>query len=616
MSMIKNKKRNFTSIVVLLMTASMLVSGCASETQYEVANYQGKLAEGETSSDYDKELFYRNDQKTSGADPFVMDNTERDGYYYLYVTKGSVYCYRSTNMMDWEPVGNALDNLKYESQGVVSEFRKATYGSIWAPEVVYDSDMETYYMFFSAKPQEDTSVESKITGEEFYLLMIASSKYPDRGFQLVDFTDASSCGAENVRKYNTTAYPQYYAKYSALDMKNLYDFCIGDKTYDAYGGYVSVIDPHPFVDDNGDKYLFFTDMLDINRIGVVKMTNWLTPDWSTAEFVLWANYYTGEDYKASKNGQHVETVPYEMEDKGCNEGPAVIKHNGKYYMTFSVNFYQDDSYQVVQAVADSPTGPYRKLTEAEGGIVVSGETSGSMEVSGTGHHSMISVGEQMFIVYHKHDAPEAGGSERHHSIDEIKWITIKDKDGNDLDVMYTNGPTCTVQPKIETYSEYKNIADEAKVTVAQETNVENLPCLTDGLLSIYKYANEDFMQYFKETSISETATFSFDFDEVREVRAIMVYNSKWHMTCFRNISEVKLICEENGEEVIRYIDNIEFSSEYYDANGLDGSIYYITPGAAAYAEFEGLIVKTIEITVDVPEGQESVGISEIRILGK
>mgnify|MGYP003308262085 CR=1 FL=1 len=38
--------------------------------------------------------------------------------------------------------------------------------------------------------------------------------------------------------------------------------------------------------------------------------------------------------------------------------------------------------------------------------------------------------------------------------------------------------------------------------------------------------------------------------------------------------------------------------------------------ANAYAEFNELNVKSVKITVEVPEGQETVGISEIRILGK
>ena len=180
-----------------------------------------------------------------------------------------------------------------------------------------------------------------------------------------------------------------------------------------------------------------------------------------------------------------------------------------------------------------------------------------------------------------------------------------------MDVMYVNGPTCTVQPAIEAYSDYKNIASEATVTGTEDTSY-----LTDDLLSMQKYGNVSFMENVKETTINKTTTFTFDFDSARAVRAVMVYNSKSEMTSFQKISKVRLICEENGEEVIRYIENLEFSSEYYDKNDFDGSIYYIISGAAAYAEFDELNVKSVEITVEVPKGQEAVGISEIKILGK
>jgi hypothetical protein len=262
-------------------------------------------------------------------------------------------------------------------------------------------------------------------------------------------------------------------------------------------------------------------------------------------------------------------------------------------------------------VADNICGPYRKLTEEEGGVLMSGNTSGSMEVSGTGHHSFITVGGKLYMIYHRHNDVVAAGSARNPAIDEIKWITIKDKDGNDLDVMYSNGPTCTVQPRIEAFADYVNIAPEATVSGS-----EDVAFLTDGLLSIYKYAHPDFIQYVQETTINETTTFTFDFTEARPVRAIMVYNSKVEDNAFAGVARVEFVCEENGAEVIRFIKNIEFTAENFRANDFDGSIYYIIPGAAAYAEFNELNVKSVRITVEVPEGKEAVGISEIRILGK
>lgn len=145
-------------LAVLMVYSCAVLTGCRSEqtqTQYEVPNYQGQLAEGQTKSDYNKALFYRNDKKADCPDPFVLDNTAVDGWYYLYGTEGSLYCYRSRDLMDWERVGNALDNMGWSSPGKMSEVRQATWKDIWAPEVIYDPDEGLYYLFFSATPNEE-----------------------------------------------------------------------------------------------------------------------------------------------------------------------------------------------------------------------------------------------------------------------------------------------------------------------------------------------------------------------------------------------------------------------------------------------------------------------------
>lgn len=612
----KQSKKICGNVIGCLLATSMLLGGCANigTAKYEVASYQGEVKEGETQADFNTELFYRNDQKTEGADPFVFDNTERDGYYYLYATTGACFVYRSQDLMNWEVVGHALDILDYGENGAYTEERQTIWTDIWAPEIVYDEDTELYYLFFSATPTEDKNVKEGNgvkPGTAKYQMMVATSKSPDRDFKLVNFMDADSCGKENLHHYNTAKYPHYYAKYFMLDPTQYTAFTATTGSTDedsGFGGYTCSIDPHPFVDENGDKYLFWTDNVGENRINAVKMVNWLKPDWSTATAVTYCNYYTVEDRNTAQTGAIVTQVDYETDT--VNEGPSVVKHNGKYYLTFSVNVYTNSSYEVVQAVADSPLGPYRKLTTAEGGVLLSGGVAGSQKVSGSGHHSFVTIGEQTFIAYHKHDSFKAGGNSRHLAIDEIKWITVKDKDGKDMDVMYANGPTWSVQPKIEAYSEYKNIADEVLASGSEDASY-----LNDGLLSIYKYGNPTFMEYVKETTIKETTTFTFDFDKERAVRAVMVYNSKKESDCFKKIAKIEFVSEENGEEVVRYIKDIDVSSEYLTLDDM-GNVFYIDPGSSAYAEFDELNVKSVRITIEVPEGQEQVGISEIRILGK
>ena len=624
------KTRNIALLLTaILLLSCMLLTGCMLQVQYEIPSYQGQLQEGQSKSEFNQELFYRNDHKIDDSpDPFVFDNTARDGYYYLYGTKGDLFCSRSKDLMNWESVGNALDIQDYVN-GQPSEIRRTIWKDIWAPEVVYDPDDGKYYMFFSATPEEDANVTAGngvMQGTYWEIIMVAVSDYPDHGFVPVNFKDAASCGEENVHDFNTTigikdpttdeylpAWPHYFAKYLFFDPEDYMNFAKENGGFigAGRGGFESCIDPHPYVDENGDKYLFWVKSGGADRIAVVKMENWLKPDWSTAKLLVAHGFYTIEDFFASLDGEMVESVPYEMTSTSINEGPAVLKHNGKYYLTFSSGSYADNSYKVVQAVSDNLMGPYRKLTMEEGGILISGELAGSQDITGTGHHSFVQVGDQLLMIYHRHNDPVVGGGARNPAVDEMKWITIVDKDGNDLDVMYANGPTSTVQPKIEAFADYKNIADEA--TISGHTDVKYL---NDGLLSIYKYVNEDFGKYVQETVITDTTTFTLDFEEARAVRAVMVYASKDEFAAFSKIARMEFVCVEDGKEVVRYIKDVELSAECYQANDYDGSVFYISPGAAAYAEFDELNVKSIRITIDVPENQNSVGISEIRVLGK
>ena len=618
-------------LATIMLLSCMLLTGCAQQVQYEIPNYQGLVKDGQSKAEYNQELFYRNDHKIDDSpDPFVFDNTERDGYYYLYATKGDIFCSRSKDLMNWEPVGNTLDIQDFVNNQP-SEVRRAVWKDIWAPEVVYDPDDGRYYMFFSATPDVDTNYEEAGEGVMYgtaykELMMVAVSDYPDHGFKVVNFMDPESCGEENLHDFNTTpgiidpetgeyemAWPHYFAKYLFFDPEDIMIFAEENDSFKGLGngGYEQGIDPHPYVDENGDKYLFWSKNNGPDRIVVVKMENWLKPDWSTAKIVAAYGFYTVEDYYASLNGEPVEQVQYEMNGYTTNEGPTVIAHNGKYYLTLSIGAYADNSYEVIQAVSDSITGPYRKLTLEEGGILMSGQLAGSQDITGTGHHAFVQAGDQLLMIYHRHNDPMVGGGARNPAIDEIKWITIKDKYGNDLDVMYSNGPTSTVQPKIEAFSEYKNIADEATISGHADAKY-----LNDGLLSVYKYLNDDFGQYIQETEITKTTTFTLDFEEARDVRAVMVYASKYEWAAFDKIARIEFVCIEDGKEVIYFIKDVKLSAECYQANDYDGSVYYISPGAAAYAEFAELNVKSIRITIEVPDGQDYVGISEIRVLGK
>ena len=87
-----------------------------------------------------------------------------------------------------------------------------------------------------------------------------------------------------------------------------------------------------------------------------------------------------------------------------NEGSYLCRHEGRYYMTYSANFFGGPDYAVGYATADHPLGPYRKAAEnpilERGGVV-----------TGTGHSCLFTTAQgQLMICYH--GRTEATGPDR------------------------------------------------------------------------------------------------------------------------------------------------------------------------------------------------------------
>lgn len=723
------KKRFFGILLSVILAGSMLLAGCdsgASGTRIDF--YSGEEINVNGDMRINEELFFRNGLTGVAADPYVFDNTERDGYYYIVSTDGPAYMYRSRNMMDIEPVGPAVQATNEDEKAVVDVT------PFWAPEIVYDGEANDgnglYYLFFSTYGQANeyagsAGLVSNVSSVQRQVLFVATSETARGPYTLVNMDKldhqeyrnvckepgtklsaddnmpygvdengvAQKVTEENVDELYRFAYPDDkipYAKYGYFSQEEYIKYLSKYESVEysetiqgaevGSAGYTSTIDAHPFVDEEGNKWLYWTENDDNNNIYCCPMyhNDWLYPNLSETKLVLASYYYTAEDYMNAQEvaafedellavcpdyeydedeGKYIcseqangaagheshtpqalpEGVSYESDrtdargeygsdDSHVNEGAAVIYHNGKYYMTFSIGAYRDNTYRVMQAVSDKPNEGWRKLRPEEGGVILSGQDSGSKEVTGTGHNAIITIGDQLFIYYHTHDDPNIMDTQRHGNIDELKWVTIKDKDGNDLDVLYANGPLGVPQPRIEKFAEYKNIADEAKsVTVTKGKLVEgsSVSYLTDGLLSVLREGlaagTREFADtYIKETQISETTTFTFDFEAGRTVRAVLVYTSKNATDIFFKIPKMEFVgTDESGKEVVYALENVELSKDFYQYLEGRDTVTYVNVGAFAFAEFYELNnITSVRITVEKPEGQSLAGISEIRILGK
>ncbi|MBQ0098929.1 MAG: family 43 glycosylhydrolase, partial [Firmicutes bacterium] len=287
----------------------------------------------------------------------------------------------------------------------------------------------------------------------------------------------------------------------------------------------------------------------------------------------------------------------DLNESAINEGPYVIynPNNDKYYLTLSKGSYQNSSYAALQAIGDSPMGPFEKLSKADGGFLLQSNDN----VTGPGHHSFITYGGKTYIVYHQQVKKEGNG-DRAICVDEVKWI----KNSKGVDIMYVNGPSRSPQA-IFANSEYDNIANKATVTVVngQEGTEKNL---IDGLYGAS--TDMDFVNEFSATK--KDCTITLTFNGYKTIRSIMIYNSKNYEKAFSSVNRIEFDFKlKNGTEGVAYIDNLKFNENYfYTENGEQK----VLPCSASIAEFEEMYVNEIRIYFS----DKIVNVSEIVVLGK
>ena len=189
------------------------------------------------------------------------------------------------------------------------------------------------------------------------------------------------------------------------------------------------IDGHLFFDDDGKVYIYF-----------VRCGSDVGPGRGNeifgAEFDM--ETYT---YKNERCLIYPERNTWEwIGDHGyVAEGPAVLKHEGRYYLTYSANGYTSQNYAIGLAICDSPLGNYNKY--ANNPIL---KKSTANYVYGPGHHgfTISPDGTELFIVYHRHASASTVHS-RTTCIDRCYFVYDQTLG---YDVLKVVGPTSTLQP--------------------------------------------------------------------------------------------------------------------------------------------------------------------------
>lgn len=309
-------------------------------------------------------MVYRNPLPIKNiGDPFVLKAS--DGKYYCYPTTGGLNGFKA-----W----SSVDLVNWHERGIVYQATDKSWGHdrFWAPEVV--EYQGRYYMYYSAGWKHNNSLR----------IGVAVADNPLGPF--VDVFD----------------YPMFDFGYAAIDA-------------------------HVFIDDDGQKYLYYSrdcsenivDGRHESHIYGVKLNDDLIS--------------IGDDpvlLTKPKQDWELKSGP----DWLWNEGPFVLKHNGTYYLMYSANFYAGRDYSVGYATARHPLGPFVKY--AKNPILASHTEA----ISGPGHHSVTVSPDnsELFIVYHTHTDPKKGGGDRQVCIDRMGFSP----DGT----IWVAGPTITEQP--------------------------------------------------------------------------------------------------------------------------------------------------------------------------
>lgn len=257
--------------------------------------------------------------------------------YILYV-KDTYYLYATSHFNGFY-CWTSKDLAVWSEPVVCYEATDRSFGSscFWAPEV-YEFDGK-YYIYYTA--------QWKLFAEENLKIGVAVADRPEGPF--LDVHEEA---------------PMFDFGYGVLDANILKD---GDKNYLYYSraGEGHVVDGAKesdlYVAELGD------DFISVKGEGILIARP--TQEWEKKE----------------------RDVP-----QYWNEGSFIIKHQGRYHMMYSANFYASADYGIGAAVADHPMGPFEKYDKNP---VLS--TSGT--ISGPGHNSVVRNPEgDYFCVYHAH----------------------------------------------------------------------------------------------------------------------------------------------------------------------------------------------------------------------
>jgi arabinoxylan arabinofuranohydrolase len=153
-----------------------------------------------------------------------------------------------------------------------------------------------------------------------------------------------------------------------------------------------MIDAEAFIDDDGSAYLYWG-------------SGW-----------KWVNGHCFA-VKLSTDMTSFDGEVRDVTPDNYFEGPFMVKHAGRYFLTYSQGKTISDTYQVHYAVGDSPLGPFKEARNSP--ILV---TDHARNIVSPGHHAVFTTDGRGYIAYHRHSVPYVEGKAfRQLCVDELQF---------------------------------------------------------------------------------------------------------------------------------------------------------------------------------------------------
>lgn len=360
------------------------------------------------------------------------------------------------------------------------------------------------------------------------------------------------------------------------------------------------LDATVFCDDNGRRYMYFTVTKGTQHIVGVELDSPYVADWSTYRALVIPGTLDSESEE-----QILEWEMYRDNKVKIAEAPFMIKSEGKYYLTYSVNGCWNKYYNVCYAVSDTPLGnfvkPYREgelwtniLMGFPGTPNEDEQVYGQWEgfASGTGHHSFFYSGDQLMVGYHAHQ--NRGWNSKYYT---PRFFALDYVHFDENGTPFFNGPSYSVINLPGRISGFDNVCENSTV---KGSNVQNAEGATDNyIVDLYNLDSRD-----NEVKLGEgESVIEITFDRSYEIGGVLIYNSAYYDSF---IPEVKYI--DFGDGNIVYYP--QFCSDFYVNDGKE----FINPLSTINVEFlETFESDSVKICFDLPEGGS---INEIVVLGK